>query len=844
MRKLLTFLSLMFLVSACGSAPKHVQASKSGGKGNHAKRSGQSYVPMYGDDTSLEDIIYDSLGSKKGSGIRYSQYVEQNGKFDIPIVYNDAVQKWIDYFTGPGREHFERYLSRSGRFIPYMHTVLLKYNLPKDLVYLSMIESGFNSRAMSFAAAGGLWQFIRSTGALYGLNADYYVDERADVEKATDAAARHLKDLYDEFGHWYLAFAAYNAGAGKVRNAIARDGNDFWDMARGSYLRQETKDYVPKILAAAIIAKSPGKYGFTRINYQLPIDYERVRMKSATDLEVAADCSGVDPDLIRLLNPELLRDMTPPNVPNYSLKIPRGTKDRFERKYASLSPSDRLKTTEYRVTRGDTLRDIASNYGVSEKDLINENPDKIDTHRESGSRVERVPGRHGKYVTKKVHYTVASYSVSPGTTLVIPKNRSVARNASSRDDAAAHAAKGQYGLRLADVEDDVKKGKKDKNKDKNKDKKKNDKETQLAQMEDAPPSRSAPAKDLSPSPAKAPVQSDLDPSLYNEGSSARDSRVAEAPSANSASDIPSGPAPAANDVGNKPLTGDAGTPMAFNDKPDGVSPSTGGAEAPTDAQLKEAVDKVKSEQNSDLAPGDSVADKTQEAPEQKKWVPAEEMAKKPIYHLVKAGETLAGIASKYGVSIADLKEWNGKKVVPNVKKGTKILVAQASTGKRSAAAAPERPTRVAAEEKPTKAAAKTKTSYKVKPGDSLQEIADANGVSAADLKRWNGSKVSPVLLKGATIKLTGPEDKTATKVAAKDTKASPKDNKVAATKPAAKGTPTKVAKAKVIKYKVKPGDSLITIARQHSTTAEEIQKLNGLKSPKIVPGAVLVVQDN
>ncbi len=753
MKKWALLISFLLVASGCGSSSKQVKFNK-GSKKNNAKHSTQKYVPAYGDDSSLEDMIYENLGHKRGTGVRYSSYVEQNGKFDIPVVYNDPVQKWIDYFTGRGRGHFERYLSRSGRFIPYMHSVLTRYNLPKDLVYLSMIESGFNTRAMSWAAAGGLWQFIRSTGAIYGLSADYYVDERADVEKATDAAARHLKDLYDEFGHWYLAFAAYNAGAGKVRNAINRDGYDFWDMARGSYLRQETKDYVPKILAASIIAKNPGKYGFRGINYQAPIDFERVKMRSATDLEVAGECAGVDPDLIRLLNPELLRDMTPPHVPTYSLKIPRGTRERFERRYASLSPSQRLKTIQYTVRSGDTVREIAANYGVSEKDLIAGNRDDIDTDREKRSGVERVrvgKGRKARFVNKKVKYYVTTYEVRPGTTLTIPKNRSVGRNASSRDDAAAHAAKDRFGLRLAQADLDTK----GKGKSKKERKKLEQEEKRLAKAEQA----AKPKEALEPLPemaearaeAKPPVRSDMDPSLLD-----------EQPSSGSTQELAANePQPASDALGQESSESaknstSSGTPLAFNDRPSGAVGS-GTSTSPSDQELKEAVEKVRTDE--------PALEETAAAPADKKWVPeaaARKSPAKPVapkYHLVKSGETLTGIANKYGVSVGSLKNWNGKKVVPHVKKGTKILVASgAAPAAKQAVSAP--------------ATAKRKAA-------------------------------------------AGP-----TSVA----KAKPK------------------AKSSVVRYKVKPGDSLITIAKRHSTTADEIKRLNGLKSPRIVPGAVLVLK--
>jgi LysM repeat protein len=726
----------LFLISACGSSPKHVSTSKDSKKNNHAKRGSQTYVPGTGEENTLEDIIYNSLGHRKGSGVRYSQYIEQNGKFDIPVTYNDAVNKWIDYFTGAGRGHFERYLARSGRFVPYMHAVLDQYNLPKDLVYLSMIESGFNTRAMSWAAAGGLWQFIRSTGSMYGLSSDYYVDERADVEKSTHAAARHLKDLYDEFGDWYLAFAAYNAGAGKVRNAIARDGSSFWDMARGRYLRQETKDYVPKILAAAIIGKNPRKYGFNSVEYQLPIDYERVPMRSATDLEVAAECAGVEPDLIRLLNPELLRDMTPPQISNYQLKIPRGTKSRFLQRYLALSPSQRLKTVYYTVQRGDTVREIAGNYGVSERDLVGENSGKVDVDKDRRSKTERVAVRKGKktkFVKKKVTYTVVSYHVDPGTVLAIPKNRSVARNASSRDDAAAHAAKYEFGLKLAAAEPIDAKGKK------KKDKKKPEKETLIAraelpesaQPEAAQPTDQSPAEPVVADDAGSrPVLSDLDSSLE-----------ASDPRAGDEGKIDEGKI-AVQGTG-EILSG----PVALNDRPSDVQATAGMPVQPSDAEMKAAVESLRPKSDEPAVESDPAA-----APKQT-WVPEAEAKK--------------AAATK-------------------------------------------------------KAAPKVARQHVVKPGENLTTIAAHYRLSVQELTALNAAKLkNGNLLVGTKLALGG----AATGGSAKVAKA---------------GVP---AKRGVVKYKVQPGDNLIKIAKQHATTPQEIQRLNGLKGAKIVPGAVLVVKN-
>jgi hypothetical protein len=188
----------------------------------------------------------------------------KNSKFDYPVVINPAVEHWITYFTGKGRRFFDKYLERSRYFIPTIAKVLKGHNMPQDLVYLAMIESGFNNSAKSRARAVGPWQFIRQTGQRYGLTVDYWLDERRDTRKATLAAIAYLKELYQEFGSWELAAAGYNAGENKVRRAISKyRSGDFWEIARHRFFRRETRDYVPKIIAAAILTKNAEQFGFT-----------------------------------------------------------------------------------------------------------------------------------------------------------------------------------------------------------------------------------------------------------------------------------------------------------------------------------------------------------------------------------------------------------------------------------------------------------------------------------------------------------------------------------------------------------------------------------------------------
>ncbi|MBI4211719.1 MAG: LysM peptidoglycan-binding domain-containing protein [Deltaproteobacteria bacterium] len=294
---------------------------------------------------------------------------------DMPLVMNDRVSAWLDYFQGPGRNHFERYLARAGRYQTLMRGILREEGMPQDLIYLSLIESGFNPHAYSRAHAVGAWQFIRPTARRYGMRIDGWLDERKDPIKSTHAAATYLRDLYDEFGDWYLAMAAYNAGEGKVRRVIASSGtDDFWrisSMGR-KYFRAETRDYVPKFIAAAMIARHPEKYGFN-VTPEAPFAFDTVTVDTQTDLEVVAQCAGTSVEEVANLNPHLIRYATPYHEKRYDLRVPQGTAQTFEVAYADLPEEKRINVVYHRVARGETMAKIAHLYGVSRSTLAQAN---------------------------------------------------------------------------------------------------------------------------------------------------------------------------------------------------------------------------------------------------------------------------------------------------------------------------------------------------------------------------------------------------------------------------------------------------------------------------------------
>ncbi len=290
---------------------------------------------------------------------------------DIPLTLNSKVNYFIDFFQTRGRNSFARWISRSERYIPMMKEILRKEGMPEDLVYLAMIESGFTPHAISVASAVGPWQFMSGTGKRYDLRIDDWIDERRDPIKSTVAAALYLKELYALFNRdWYLAAAGYNAGENKILRAINMyDTRDFWEISKGSYLKKETKDYVPKLLAAAIIAKEPAKYGFADVAYLPAMDLDTVEIPSRTDLEVIARITQVPYQTLKELNPELRRWCTPPDYQGYSLKLPKGKGELFLAEYAKIPAeqryTERITYSRYKVGKKETLASIARKFSTT-----------------------------------------------------------------------------------------------------------------------------------------------------------------------------------------------------------------------------------------------------------------------------------------------------------------------------------------------------------------------------------------------------------------------------------------------------------------------------------------------
>ena len=289
----------------------------------------------------------------------------KNFSHDLPLTVNDEVLSFLNFFQTPrGRAIVETGLRRSGRYRPMISRVLREEGVPQDLIYLAQAESAFQPLALSRAGARGMWQFVAYRGMEYGLRHTWWIDERQDPEKATRAAAQHLRDLYGQFGDWYLAMAAYNCGPGNVQKAIERTGYaDFWELYRRNVLPRETKNYVPIILALTLIAKDAAHYGI-EADPEQPVPTDVVKPGRAIDLRLVAETIDVDVETLRNLNPSLLRMVTPDD-PSFELHLPVGTAGKFSAEIADIPPDKWVSWRRHRIEAGETLTSIAKKYHVT-----------------------------------------------------------------------------------------------------------------------------------------------------------------------------------------------------------------------------------------------------------------------------------------------------------------------------------------------------------------------------------------------------------------------------------------------------------------------------------------------
>ncbi len=719
---------------------------------------------------------------------------------DIPLVINERVVAWMEYFQGPGRRHFERYLARSGRYIPLMTQILKEQGMPRDLVYISLIESGFNDSARSHASAVGAWQFIRSTAGSYGLEVNGWEDERRDPYKATVAAAKFFRDLHDEFGDWYLAMAGYNAGPGRVRQAIAITGsNDFWDHAADrKALRAETRDYVPKFIAATIMAKDPQRFGFTNIDYEEPLEFETAKVDSQTDISAIAKCAGVSEDQIAMLNAHLVRGATPPGESGYMVKLPKGTSEKFRVAYAQLPEDERIKIMRHNVRKGDTLPKLARRYGVSSRQIAAANglgrkaklragdtlvipvgayAAKYASYDDDDSEADARSGGRGRYIKYKVKKGDTLGKIASrhkGVTVAKLRSwnkmgsKSTLRHGQTLKIYAKGAPSGSRSAGAASGDDTytVKRGETlggiaARNGISTKDL------MAWNDIQDAKNIKSGQRLRV------APKETDAAPQL-NQSDESVASTKPPARQAKSTHKVLKGETlgqiAARYGMGTKEL-------MALNGIKDPRRVKAGaalkvvmknsGADDLTAAPVKrEATTAVKLDDAT--APSPEVVKQLEEKPIAMSIATSDTGKAVGGTHELKPGETLGHVAEKYGVSTKQLMAWNNIKDPKRVRAGAKLNIKSGSPAKSEPAksaepiklepakAAPGTPIKLsdasATPAAPIKSSASTIT-YTVRNGETLWDIARRHSVSIAQLQEWNKLDDPSAVRAGTTLKV-------------------------------------------------------------------------------------------
>ncbi len=334
----------------------------------------QEEVPGF-DKAPLDDIVNTTFPVDP----RIKDKVQSEVKLTtsaLPLVVNDTVLSYINYFNGRGHKTIEAGMEREGKYQAMVSRILAEEGIPQELIHLAQAESGFLPRAVSRAAAEGMWQFVKFRGNQYGLMQTPYSDDRLDPEKATRAAAHHLHDLYNEFGDWYLAIAAYNCGPGAIERAVERTGYaDFWELRDRGVLPKETTNYVPIILAMTIMAKNAPEYGLDQIVPDAPVEYDTITTESPTNLALIADLTDTSvPELLQL-NPALLRSLAPAN---FEIRVPKGTGQQVSAALELIPAERRASWRSHRFEQGETLSSVARLFNVSANQIATVNDLKDD----------------------------------------------------------------------------------------------------------------------------------------------------------------------------------------------------------------------------------------------------------------------------------------------------------------------------------------------------------------------------------------------------------------------------------------------------------------------------------